>query len=797
MKITKIFYKSLTILTAAVLIWGNAKGSRVWAGQEDAALAEELKKKYSAGTEYDGNVIKVDRQDSLQIQLGYNPWISDVQIYDSFKLYQDAELKYEVEAGGYDYDDATGILTITPPYYGIAEIDDTSEVDLSHLEGSWRFGDEENGWGNLPQYYLETTVDVDTGEPLEIPAVTVIGVNAEITRQPQLVFDQTEEGLARFSWKEVPGAEGYLVFVIHKDETGLWNEAEVFADVSGTQWVSDQFEYEGSVLSMNERFCYYYTSDDMAAQLEAEDSFLLDYMVDGAYDELYSDYYGIVAYNSQGCSHISNLLSAKDLSHMLPHEKASYYNEGSFYDISTTKELPAVMGVTMCDGSLAQKVINYDFDSVVTDREYHSYTIMGYADQTALNWEFTVYDADLDTLDADLDQIRERQEKLKNKGGNVAPDVTIGETDHSGANTEEPETEEPEETSEEPETEAAEPDTKAAQTEAQEPGAPRGSMEIKVTANSAMSEYIALHMLETREAIDLSAFEESADTSQIVDAFFEAQYQNPLILGVQGGSIDPDNRILYVAYDFEQSVTEEKQQKVEEKVGEIISSIIREDMSDVEKEMAINAYLCEHAYYDDAALENAEQYGFAQVDEEFYDSFTAYGVLVDGVGVCASYSAAFKLLADAAGLDSIVVTGYLDGSVPHAWNKVKLEDQWYIVDATNNDNDVIGNALLNLSDAAASGTLVENEKFAMDGSLSAYAADTDELEYYHTVDKYFELDQISGQLAEMLSAEGQALLRTEYAMDDEDFSRIAQRAADLSQKDLTGFYWMGVIHLEE
>ena len=64
--------------------------------------------------------------------------------------------------------------------------------------------------------------------------------------------------------------------------------------------------------------------------------------------------------------------------------------------------------------------------------------------------------------------------------------------------------------------------------------------------------------------------------------------------------------------------------------------------------------------------------------------------------MCASYSAAFKLLADSAGLESIVVTGYLDGSVPHAWNKVKLDDEWYIVDATNNDNEMITNALLNL-----------------------------------------------------------------------------------------------------
>lgn len=122
-----------------------------------------------------------------------------------------------------------------------------------------------------------------------------------------------------------------------------------------------------------------------------------------------------------------------------------------------------------------------------------------------------------------------------------------------------------------------------------------------------------------------------------------------------------------------------------------------------------------------------------KVDERFYDSFTAYGILMDGVGVCAGYSAAFKLLADAAGIESIVVTGYLDGSLPHAWNKVRIDGEWYIV---------------------------------------------------------------ADRLAEAISADGSAVLRTDYDMGDEEFGDIAQQTADKAQKNVVGFYWMGVIHLE-
>lgn len=782
---------SLVSAAVAVAAAGCIGGGTVSA--EEDALAKELKSKYSAASVYSGIVMKVGRKDALEIKLGYNPWSKDEHLSDVFRLYQDADLKYPVEAGFYDYDADTGILTIMPPFYGIGEID-SSEVDLSHLSGSYLHGDEEYGWGTLPQYYLVTEVDTETGEKLETPVITVIKVCPEILQAPQLVFDQTEEGLARFKWQEVPGAEGYLVFNIHKDdENGLWDDTNVFADTDDTVWVGDMFENEGEVLSMNSRFCYHYTSEDDMAKFEGEDyDFLREFIVDGDYDEFYSEYYGVIAYNSEGCSSISNLLSGKELASMLPMEIASFYNEDGFWGLTSVLDLPATMGITMCDGTLAQKIVNYDFENVYKDTELNSITITGRADQTAFTWEYKIYDLDLDEVDEQLELIRQRQEKLKSKGGTVAPSIMIEEeTETAKAAETEQETEEVE--TEEIETESA----KETEEAAVEEKAPRGSIQIKVTANSAMSEYIATYMLESKDAIDISAFPEAADTEKIVDAFFEAQYQNPLILGVQGGGIDPENRILYVDYDFEKNVTAEKQAVLKERVAQIVSEIITEDMSDIEKEMAINAYLCENAYYDDAALENAEQYDFARVDEEFYDSFTAYGVLVDGVGVCASYSAAFKLLADAAGLESIVVTGYLDGSTPHAWNKVKLDDQWYIVDTTNNDNEVISNALLNLSDEAAYGTLVENEKFVMDSHLYEYTSKTDELEYYHMEEQYFSTDEVAKQLADLLENDGKAVLRTEYHLDDETFAEIAQEAANLSQKDISGFYWMGVINLEE
>ena len=72
---------------------------------------------------------------------------------------------------------------------------------------------------------------------------------------------------------------------------------------------------------------------------------------------------------------------------------------------------------------------------------------------------------------------------------------------------------------------------------------------------------------------------------------------------MQGGSIDPEQRILYVEYDFDKETTAEKQEAIKKKVEDIVGEIITDDMSEEEKGLAINTYLCENAYYDNDALE--------------------------------------------------------------------------------------------------------------------------------------------------------------------------------------------------
>lgn len=110
------------------------------------------------------------------------------------------------------------------------------------------------------------------------------------------------------------------------------------------------------------------------------------------------------------------------------------------------------------------------------------------------------------------------------------------------------------------------------------------------------------------------------------------------------------------------------------KADEILKVVIKAKMSNYEKERAIHDYVVESASYDYAAVEL----------KGGQDAYNSYGVLVDKSGVCASYAEAMALLLNRAGIECIVVIGEV-GTVSHAWNIVKLEEEYYHLDATWDD----------------------------------------------------------------------------------------------------------------
>ncbi len=115
---------------------------------------------------------------------------------------------------------------------------------------------------------------------------------------------------------------------------------------------------------------------------------------------------------------------------------------------------------------------------------------------------------------------------------------------------------------------------------------------------------------------------------------------------------------------------------------ELLSQILDESMSDVEIAHAIYDWIMWRVSYDSAAsyvdeIEDAVKLG----------AFYIEGVLTDEnyTAVCDGMSKTYSLLCNMAGLPCVRVTGYADsggGMGGHAWNKVKVDGEWYVVDCT-------------------------------------------------------------------------------------------------------------------
>ncbi len=96
-----------------------------------------------------------------------------------------------------------------------------------------------------------------------------------------------------------------------------------------------------------------------------------------------------------------------------------------------------------------------------------------------------------------------------------------------------------------------------------------------------------------------------------------------------------------------------------------------------EQEKAVHDYIVLNCAYDMRVV-NGETISV------FDDVFYAEGVFKNGVAVCDGYSKAFQLCMDILGIECIRVTGYGNGG-GHAWNAVKLDGEWYMVDVTWDD----------------------------------------------------------------------------------------------------------------
>ena len=128
-------------------------------------------------------------------------------------------------------------------------------------------------------------------------------------------------------------------------------------------------------------------------------------------------------------------------------------------------------------------------------------------------------------------------------------------------------------------------------------------------------------------------------------------------------------------YGIRPIISDTKTRELYKKAKEILRTYVDDSFTVYEKLKAIYDYLGSYVTYDNALLDDEI------VNKSDYQSFTAYAALVKGVAVCDGIASAFKLLCTIEGIECIEIIGCAK-NVGHAWNKVKIGNVWYGVDAT-------------------------------------------------------------------------------------------------------------------
>ncbi|WP_084127325.1 DUF2510 domain-containing protein [Demequina sp. NBRC 110054] len=245
--------------------------------------------------------------------------------------------------------------------------------------------------------------------------------------------------------------------------------------------------------------------------------------------------------------------------------------------------------------------------------------------------------------------------------------------------------------------------------------------------------YLARSMVAQEETIDLSwmAFTDEASEETIPDAVFEAVTQNPYVF-VEGWewSIGYPKAVLEPIYTYDDTEAERRRRETAAEVASLVADAsVTSAVDDRALATAVHDLVVSSAVYDYAAADAVIAGETTATSPRVARSQEAYGILVEGSAVCNGYAQAFQLLADAVGLDSVIVTGTADGGVTtglHAWNLVQIDDEWLVVDTTWDDAGLLGTGreyLLLDQSSEVLDTRAADADWIMDGREAAYLVD--------------------------------------------------------------------------
>lgn len=136
--------------------------------------------------------------------------------------------------------------------------------------------------------------------------------------------------------------------------------------------------------------------------------------------------------------------------------------------------------------------------------------------------------------------------------------------------------------------------------------------------------------------------------------------------------------LLEIKINYNELYSEEKKEKINNEVDNIINKYLKNSMSDREKIEVIHDYIVNNTKYDKDFCTEEDQSKCETTS--IYEADTAYGVLFEHYGICSGYTDLMAIFLNRLGITNFRVT-----NDTHTWNAVYLNNVWYHLDVTWDD----------------------------------------------------------------------------------------------------------------
>ncbi|MFW2513993.1 transglutaminase domain-containing protein [Demequina sp. SO4-13] len=252
-----------------------------------------------------------------------------------------------------------------------------------------------------------------------------------------------------------------------------------------------------------------------------------------------------------------------------------------------------------------------------------------------------------------------------------------------------------------------------------------------VFGSTELVNHLERGMIAQESSIDITYWFQNEGQAGVEDALFEAGVQNPYLF-VAGWGIRQTGSLVFLEPDYTYGDEEAERRRSETRQAVqagLAASGANAATTETEKATLIHDYIVTLADYDMGAFEAIER---GDSSAHVAQSQEAYGIFVFGTAVCNGYAQAFTAMAESAGLDAVMVTGSDssgDTGGDHAWNKVRIDGRWLLVDTTWDDPvgappglEVRRDYLLVADDHPLLATRTADSYWAVDANLAGFAS---------------------------------------------------------------------------